>query len=281
MPESVSIKDTTNELLIKYDESFNKNYNKNLFIDSTIMNKEEILNKINDEIFNKDMTILILQYTALFVFLIGVIFIAYGFKKINLKNFIIISVILFIIYLLVITFKVYYSISIENTEKNIRNLSVQMATYIDSSIDKNNPYRCPAKCDKKSSTYSTSPVLTNRIDSPTLNIDPQTNIWENGDVPSDLYISPYNADSTRNPKPFFEKTFPRSTYYKCEWLGGDNQSLPNIETTFSSIPCNYRQNYEEKGRYICINDPNTISTSASDYTSQFNTMCDDVSVNKI
>jgi hypothetical protein len=292
--DNPNINNVTNDLLLKYDEKFNKTYNKRLFINSTIMNKEEILSKINDEILNKDVTIIILQYSTLLAFLIGALFIAYGFGKIDLKNFIIISVVIFIIYLLIIKFKVYYIVTPKNIEKNIGNLGVQMASYIDTTIEKNNPYTCPVDCSKNSSG-AISPTILGYAQ-PTLNIDPQLDVWQYGDIPTDLYtttklpaskfysnyqnIPNYNAtdkDIEKNmPKPFFGTTYPSSTYYKCQWLGGDNsQGLPNKEDStkpYSSIPCTYRQNYSEIGRYICSENPNNLSET------ERNNKCNDVSI---
>jgi hypothetical protein len=119
-----------------------------------------------------------------------------------------------------------------------------------------------------------------------LNIDPQTNVWKYGDIPEDLYTSsrvppndfyanpmniPYYTKTIEEelynaPKSFFGAVNPVSTYYQCKWLGGNtnNGGLPNPESTsYSTIPCEYRQNYQEVGRYICTDDPNQNSNISS------------------
>ena len=286
-----SINDVTNELLLKYDEKFNKSYDKRLFINSTIMNKEELINKENEEIVNKDVTIAILQYTALFLLILGALFIAYGLRKLYLKKFLGITFVLFIIYLLIINFRVYYIVTPDNVKKNLSKLTVQMASYIDESISKNNPYKCPVNCSTNSSNNGNSNPTILGYSQPTLNVDSQLDVWQYGDITTDLYTTSkltgskfysnyklpnFNAtieEETANmPKPFFDSTFPSSTFYKCQWLGGDNtQAMPTNETnTYSSIPCNYRQNYSEVGKYICNRNPNGLNST------DFNNACDDV-----
>ena len=44
-----TVNDYTNELILKYDENFNELYNKKVNIDTSITNKEAIINKTNDE----------------------------------------------------------------------------------------------------------------------------------------------------------------------------------------------------------------------------------------
>ena len=64
---SNNLNDITNELLLKYDDKFNDLYNKKIYLNSSIMNKEELINKINDEIYNKQVNIIQLKYTLGFV----------------------------------------------------------------------------------------------------------------------------------------------------------------------------------------------------------------------
>ena len=83
---------------------------------------------------------------------------------------------------------------------------------------------------------------SNIIASPTLNTDPQNNVWKDGDG---QYISPSKGNSL--------------TYYECKWLGGDinGNSLPiQDQNKYSTIPCTYKANYTQLNKFICNDDPN-------------------------
>jgi len=147
------------------------------------------------------------------------------------------------------------------------------------------PYTCPSKCTTRPDTNISSDLLG--IGTPTLNIDPQNNVWKYGDIPNggysnsvniqDFYTKPTNIknyyDNNNQPQPesAFGTTYPFTTYYKCDWLGPNNSNsgLPNndISTQFTTIPCSYRPNYQETGRYICKTDPNTSGISSCDNVS--------------
>jgi hypothetical protein len=164
-------------------------------------------------------------------------------------------------------------------------------------------YQCPpSPCSANLDVSSESPTIFG-YEQPTLNTDPQLNVWQYGDIPTDLYTTPQNPASTfysnqpnipiyKNtlqeqiedmPASTFGTTYPSSTYYQCQWNGSNlnkgvqnmnNAGLPNIETnTYSSIPCSYRPNFTETARYICTQNPNNLSSS------QFNQVCNNVSSN--
>ena len=65
--ENNNLNNVTNELLLKYDDKFNRQYNKIVSINSSIMNKEEIINRINEEINNKNIKIDVLKYLVIYV----------------------------------------------------------------------------------------------------------------------------------------------------------------------------------------------------------------------
>jgi hypothetical protein len=292
MGDPSNINTVTNDLLLKYDEKFNELYNKKVHIDSSIMNKEELIMKENDEIQNKEINVTMLQYSVIFIILFGVLLILNALNKLLITQVIIFTIILFFIYLFLIYFTVYRKVSAYQVDKVIKNIKVDMKDYVNSVIGNNvDPYKCPTTC-TNSSTNPPPSSLIQGYQQPTLNIDPQVNVWRYGDIPVDLYTSkntpgsdfyanPRNIPNYRNtleediedePRPNFGTTYPRSTYYKCEWLGGNNTGLPNNEpVTYSSIPCSYRENYEETGRYICSKNPNNLSST------EFNTVCNDVS----
>lgn len=290
MSNNNNVNDITNKLILKYDNKFNQLYDENLNIDSSIMNKEELIIKINDEINNKNYTISILQYSIIFSILLGAIIILYGLKKITNSQLIIIIIILFLIYLIAIYFGVYSKFYLNNLGKGLRNAKVIMDEYKADLLGILTDYQCPSTCPPVEAPQN--PALIQGYGTPTLRTDPQLNVWKYGDIPTDLWtndklkgtnfytnysIPNYNAtleeEIYNSPKSTFGTTYPNSTYYKCKWLGGDNNKygLPNLENnTYSSIPCTYRPNYSEDGRYICSKDPNKISEG--DFNKYCNTL---------
>jgi len=278
----------TNQLIQKYDEKFNELYKRIVNINSSIMNKEELIYKENDEIQYKDNTIKILQYTMVLVILFGVLLIMYSQKIIDLTKLLIFSIILFLIYLLVIYITMYSSFSYANTGKYLNNLKVELAQFYEKNIEDNSGYQCPATCPPVTPPPPPNPNMIQTYQQPTLNIDPQTNVWKYGDIPTDLYTSPstpgsafyanppnipnYSPSDENEPQPFFGTTYPATTYYKCQWLGGQNNGgLPNVETnTYTTIPCTFRQNFKETARYICNKDPNQYGLARAN--------CDNVTI---
>jgi hypothetical protein len=266
---------TTDDLLIKYDDYFNENYNKIVSVNSSIMNKEELIVKENDVIMTKDNKIILLQYLILLVITFGIAFILYGVEYITLSRLIIISIILIVIFLIIIYYKVYLRNILKLSKNTLGNIGVELKDYALSELARVNikPYTCPITC----KNLNNNNINVNEIQpksTPTLNIDPQNNVWKYGDIPAGGYSdTPINdfydsrqsiqdySNENNEPKSFFGKTYPYTTYYKCDWLGpsGNNQGMPINDTsdnTYSTIPCSYRPNYQESGRYICQEDPN-------------------------
>lgn len=281
----------TNDLILKIDQNFNELYDKKLSINSSIMNKEEIIIKENDEIEIKDNKLTILQYTNIAIILFGVLLIIYGLGKITFDRLIVYTILLIILYVLIIVFTLYIHVTRNNVIKNIHGAKVQLVDYAESKIAKALDYKCPSTCIVKP-TISSDTILG--YVQPTLKTDPQLDVWQYGDIPTDLYTSPKHPgsdfysnkkipnytttkeDKIKNmPKPYFKSTFPASTYYQCQWNGGDSNKgdLPNVETNkYSSIPCSYRPNFTESARYICTKNPNNLSDI------DFKNTCDDVSL---
>jgi len=285
------LNNVTNDLILKYDENFNELYDKKIGIDSSIMNKEELIIKENDEITNKNNKITILKYTNIAIILFGVLLIIYGLGRIDMKKLLIYTTLLIITYTLVIIFTIYIHLSTRNILKNIKGVKVQMAEYIDTVIANELDYKCPATC-TINPTVSADTILG--YAQPTLRTDPQLNVWQYGDIPTDLYTTPENPAgnfysnykdipnyrTTEEEKkgnraaPFFGTSFPSSTYYQCQWNGGESNhgDLPNVENNkYSSIPCSYRPNFTEVGRYICTKNPNSLAGT------DFEKVCDNVS----
>lgn len=289
-----NLKSITNELILKYDKKFDELYDKIVHLNSSIMNKEEIIIKENDEIKIKEKNIGVLQISIIFVLLFSVILMFNAFKKIGFIQLIICTIILFIIYLIIISYFILYKIDTHKFLKSLDKIGSDMNKYVDNALLKDLNLKCPSTCNTNPSPVN--PGSINGYESPTLRTDPQLNVWEYGDIPTDLYTtnklpastfytnasgipnytSTIEEEQYNEPKPFFKSNYPRSTYYECKWLGGDNnEGLPNKEKNkYSSIPCNYRPNYTLLNRYVCTRNPNNLSKN------MFNDVCSEVSENK-
>jgi hypothetical protein len=288
--ETNNLNSVTNELLLKYDQKFNQQYNKIVSVNSSIMNKEEIINMINDQIMQNDIYIISLKYFIIYTIFVCISFILYGLKYINLITFIFIVFILLIIYFIYIYFNVKNKISMKVMEKEFKGIVVDMATLGEAKKEILKEYECPAKC----SPLNEFKYKLNEMSGykqPKLNIDPQVNVWKYGNIPVDGYTS-----NNIPPQDFYSKPIPKyrvtkeeekynrpkqtfgspsskdvGTYYKCKWNGNKNEKEFNgSKNKFSLIPCSYRDNFTEEGRYICSKDPNTISNN------DFNKYCDNV-----
>jgi hypothetical protein len=286
-----TVDNITDKLLLKYDEKFNDLYNNIVHVNSSIMNKEELVIKTNNEISVKDNWIMILIIGAFFVILGGVLLILKGLGKIDNNKLIIGIIILILIYYGIVYYIIYGTSKIEDLRRQFDN-KVKMKKYIAKDLVKQ--YVCPARCPKVNADLQYSPIAG--YHQPTLRTDPQLDVWKYGNMPIDLYTtkktpgkmfysSPtgipiyrdsYEEDKGDRPKQSFGTTYPSSTYYKCKWLGGNkNGGLPNNEeNTFSSIPCSYRPNYAEQGKFICTKNPNKLPKAL------FEKVCNDVSVIK-
>ena len=240
-----SLNSVTNDLLLKYDENFNELYNKILSLNTSITNKEEILVKERLEMKNKDLNIEYLYSSIIFVLLLGVLLIAHATNKIDTMK-LIVSIILLLLLLLLYCYILYKnSIQIPSfVKKSLVNMEDLSSSLIKQTFK--NPYTCPANCPsiivEEESTPTSNNFGSNINIAPTLNTDPQNNVWKDGDG---QYIKPSNGNSL--------------TYYECKWLGGkiDGNSLPiQDQNKYSTIPCTYKQNYTQVNKLICNTDPN-------------------------
>jgi hypothetical protein len=279
--ENNNLNNVTNELLLKYDDKFNRQYNKIVSINSSIMNKEEIINRINEEINNKNIKIDVLKYLVIYVLIICGSFILYGLKKINLTILIIIIVLFFIFFGTLIYFNVKNKIPLSIIQKEFKGLVVDMKSLDNRHKNSLKEYECPSTCSPITKESPKRDII-NGYASPTLNIDPQTNVWKYGDIPVDSYKG--DSDSTffkdkkilnginqNSPKQFFGSPSKLiGTYYEC--VGIDNKKgLPMSDgKKYSEIPCSYRPNYIENARYICSKNPNNLSES------EFSNYCNNV-----
>jgi len=288
-----NLKSITNELILKYDKKFDEYYDKIVRLNSSIMNKEEIIIKENDEIKRKEKNISVLHISIIFVLLFSILLMSNAFKKIGLIQLIICTIILFIIYLIIISYFILFKTDTHKFLKSLDKIGSNMQKYVDNALLADLNLKCPATCN--TNPVPVVPGSISGYESPTLRTDPQLNVWEYGDIPTDLYTtnklpastfynnptgipnytSTIEEEQYNQPKPFFKSNYPRSTYYECKWLGGhNNDGLPFKEKNkYSSIPCNYRPNYTLLNRYVCTRNPNNLSKN------MFNDVCSEVSEN--
>jgi len=267
---------TTNELLLSYDKKFDENYSKIVKIDGSIQNKEQLIIKHNEVIMNKERNIIILQYLIFLLIIFCILTILYIRKIINFNTFIGISLFMIIIFGLIIYFAVLNHFNSYNVAKKIQGIQVAMQSYAQKLLKEAVPgYTCPVKCDKKNIPIEEEISIPSIIKSPgdTLNIDPQLNVWQLGSIPynteginTEEEDNPMLYDNGDEPKPSFGTTYPKSTYYLCDWLGGGTRGdeglplgSPTSNKPFSTIPCSFKPNMMQKARYICNSDPNNLS----------------------
>jgi hypothetical protein len=240
-----SLNEVTNRLIINYDQNFNELYDKILVLNSSIMNKEEILIKERLEIRNKDLNIEYLNSFLVFIILFSLLLFAHALKKIDTAKLIIGTLLLLLLLFLICYYLYKRSLDLPDFMKKA---VVEMDDFYESALHKivKNPYKCPAQCPAiDSENIDPDDLSINGNVSPTLITDPQDNVWQDGSF-IETFVSPLQNDK-------------QLTYYKCEWLGGNinGNSLPIKDTkTYSTIPCNYKENYTQVNKLICKDDPN-------------------------
>ena len=274
-----------NQLLLEYNEKFNKLYKQKLSLDKFIMDKEELVNKENDEALLKDHTIIILSTIIYAYFSIVILAGLYYIKLYGLDAFIFLTIVV-VSYISYNAYSEYYNVNSKLLfNQNIKSAAVTMSNYVDSTVSQIFPRKCPTNCNIKSVQEENMDIILNNNmiipkNHPTLNSSPQINVWKHGDVPTDLFTKPgYDKNIYINPSKlpnyYSPDNSPRSqfgapldsgaTYYKCNWIGGNTyDGLPNKEPTkYSTIPCSYRENYRESGKFLCPTniDPNILGDS--------------------
>ena len=273
--------DTTNKLLLSYDKAFNENYRKIVKIDGSIQNKEQLIIQYNEVIMGKEKNIIILQYLIFLFLIFCILTVLYNRKIINFTIFIGLSLFMILIFALIIYFAVLNHYSSYNVSKKIQNLQVAMQNYAQKVLEDTVPsYTCPAKCDNKKAPIEKDINIDVEEPGDTLNISPQLNVWKLGSIPYNTRginpsdeeedINPMLYDNGDQPSPSFGTTYPQSTYYQCDWLGGGEKGPeglplggPTKDKPFSTIPCSFKPNMKEKAKYICNDDPNKGFTNIS------------------
>jgi len=265
---NITENDITNNLIMKYDQSFDQLYDRLTNMNNSIITKESYIKKITDEIYNKETNILILYYSIFVALLILIIVVLNGYKILSF----VISIGIIVVFILIISVYLYFKI--RNLDysyyfnQKLKNIKIDMDDYFIKDKNKTCPSACTYKPKQKikrtMSQYlidDEEMIYSNDLPynyTPTLNIDDQTNVWQYGNGSKD---GKYNSDALygsdgNNEVRKFSKGKNGLTYYECQWIGQNNDSLPNKESKYSSIPCSYRQNFEEINRYICGDNVN-------------------------
>ena len=283
-----TLDNVTNKLLMEYDTNFNDLYDTKLAIDTGIVNKENIDVDGRLSYDRKNFIINILHFSVYAVIVLSAILIAHAMAKINDKQLLIAIVVLSILYAIG-----FWAIK-KNTDPTV--IVQQAAVQIGDNGVKllkpffQNTYQCPIQCPPLFPTVSSETNEEDYPDGPMgygskiksfphelLRTQSQNNVWVDGDIPNDINTTPENYNKlylkprklpiylnnemqkqAAEPKPFFrgiDKKF--ATYYKCQNNNGKNNNIPR----FSSIPCSYKPNYSEVGRYICSSDPSESSAN--------------------
>ena len=288
MGDTTNLINTTDQLILNYDERFNQNYDKIVKIDGNIQDKDQLIIKYNEYILKQERNIIIAKYYIFLFIIIAILVLLYSFKIINFNAFIGLSILMIIIFNILIYYSVITHYSWFTINKRIAGLKVAMQDYTKKLLeDVVPPYTCPSTCSNKNNNSEETEETVNinqiiRTPGDTLNINPQLNVWEKGGLPYNKYgIKQEGEEDIDNelyelgdePKPFFGTTYPKSTYYECEWLGGGKRGKfglplggPTLSNRYSTIPCSYKPNMMLKKKYICETDPNQSNTASANCT---------------
>lgn len=258
----------TNQLLNEFSKKFNHNYNDIVQLNSTIQNKEELIFQTQEVILYKERNIIILKYLLFYSIIVFVLTFLNVTKNLPYNQFISLLVVLFIVMAIACYATITNYFSLYNVNKKLQGLKVAMASYGQKLLENAvSPYECPSQCKNKddSSDEETPSNFNYKNENGVLKIDPSLNVWKYGDVPVGMSLEEMSEiEPEDSPKPFFGNSYPRNTYYECQWLG--NKSKENMPkdmreytSKYSSIPCNYKPNNTEKARWFCEKDPNTLN----------------------
>ena len=229
MSNSQSIDVITNNLILKYKDRGNKLYEQKKLINTSIMNKDEIILKENEEIKLKDIRINTLKYIVIMSIFICAFIILYAMNIFTTAILIMGVLGLIIIFAIFIYFTNHRINLLDKAKDKIKNINVDMP-FINNIIDKiENKFKCPSKCTKKSKDNNNNLYNTFGLGD-----------GDNDYIPDDL------------------------VYYKCNWIGSNNYSgIGQDNVVYSSKPCEYKQNFTQVGKYICLADPNDPKTNFS------------------
>ncbi len=287
--DPTTLNSVTNQLLLKYDDNFNKLYNTSDLLNQGITNKEELIVQNMNSEGMKDKTIDALYSFLPFLFPISALFILNGMGKVPFKICIIATILLLLFYFIYLYIYVLYD-STQNIALQSAQTGSTMKSWLESLFVGQQPdYTCPSDCvndiSGETSGSSNDGETGHVVPYPTVILDKQSseNVWLHGDRSLNLYnakfrLPPYlrNGDyyseedlKAIRPQPWFQKINPNgATYYQCQYDGAfprgsvkarnayQGNGIPMIgkEDVFSTIPCNQMSGYKEKGRFICQSD---------------------------
>ncbi len=266
----------TNDLLLKYDESFNKLYNKKNVLNTGIMNKEELIFQNLMASDYKDKIIQSLKVLVVILILFAGLVIGFSLKKIELKVFLVLTILLFLIYMFILYYYIYHKPKVDLALISYRTAK-KMQEWSESTIVKNTPkYQCPTNCPPiEISGTNLSDNAIKPYQSPILNKQSSENVWLYGDQSMNLYNGSFEkpGDLTYTqrelekirPKPFFGGINERgATYYSCVWDGSSGSTgipMNSKKDLFTTIPCKEMEGYKQDGRFICTGDPASYNTT--------------------
>ena len=295
-----TLNDVTNQLLLKYDENFNKLYTTADVMNQGISNKEELIYKNLESSNQKDKIIDSLQYLISMFLIISVLCIMNALGKLPTKQ-LIISIIVVVIVFFFIIYRNVINTTIDLTEQSY-NTGQSLKSWVEQIfVGTPQGYTCPADCtelsgdDSSSSTDNSSDQIVQSNPTVILNKQSSENVWLYGDKSMNLYNADYVSPDYMNnnpytleelsgiePQPWFRGINANgATYYQCDYKGSYPNSATNVDTgsgipmigmnsVFSTIPCGEMNGYTQSGKYICSSDTvltNLDSSKCIDVTS--------------
>jgi len=233
--------------LDKYNEDFNSNIIKINYLDKEIMTKDKLILINEEDVRNKDNTIMILQSVLLYLFFMIIPFILLALGMFNLIFCIVLVIVLGIFTSVIVTIKYF-----KNKDVNIVKFTKKTAKdfVIDEIIPTSLVTKCPAKCKTKTPEPSADNVNPEYQQMKGYGnetwLDNSENRWKSGDIPSiGATASGYAALGNAEPKPYYEAN-PKSTKYVCKWMG-DPDKMTNMNRGLefaTTIPCKFFPGYE-------------------------------------
>lgn len=188
---SETLNSVTNKLIDKYDTKYNNLVVGATDLESSIMNKEELIVKENELSNQKDFYIRNLIWGMLFAFLFMIIFIALGMKKISMGMFIFGLIVLIIIYSIIYYYPIYIAKLQDKKQLFLKSLAENEYS------DENN-YKCPSgtKYIGSNNLSGVDEVDFDQLSSynmpVTTDMNSQYNLWKFGRLPADLYTTDQN-----------------------------------------------------------------------------------------
>ena len=246
------------KLSLKYDDVFNKNYDKINGLSSQISTNDDMIRTYNQDNYKMDIQNMVLQIVAIatVIIFIAVILFKFGLFGSTMTLMTIIAAIVVLAMLFI--YFTYYS---ADYDAYLSRLSQKTADKMDSGDEPITPddFSCDlyeeeemiiGNVDNEVSNYNIT--LKNGLLKP----DSDYNVWLDGDHKSSNKI---NENTTRyvdskygeDVKGKFNGMSPDgATYYDCRFKGADFNGDPlKKDILKTAVPCKYYINYDEVGKY--------------------------------